>query len=165
MDLSRALDPHLLASLFDLIVWRLIKPSVPVIGELTGGGEPMGRVLRLASENVVAIKTVEAVLAVVVGIAAFFFLRLREWARIAVQAVCWLSLAYVVGFALLWTAIWTGRLPASFLDPSLIAAKGSRGGLYAGLAVCAAVAAVIVTAIVSLGSEKVRAAFRTAPVS
>lgn len=52
-----------------------------------------------------------AALAVVSGIQ---FLKLRPWARTALEILSWISLIYVVGFGVFWLAMWstiTGQFP------------------------------------------------------
>jgi lysylphosphatidylglycerol synthetase-like protein (DUF2156 family) len=50
---------------------------------------------------------VQLVLAAVAIVAGIQFLRLRNWARTALEILSWISLIYVVGFGLFWTSTWS----------------------------------------------------------
>jgi lysylphosphatidylglycerol synthetase-like protein (DUF2156 family) len=53
-------------------------------------------------------------LAVVAIVAGIQFLKLRPWARAALEILSWISLIYVVGFGLFWVSTWstmTGQFP------------------------------------------------------
>jgi lysylphosphatidylglycerol synthetase-like protein (DUF2156 family) len=52
----------------------------------------------------VAVQLVLAAVAIVAGIQ---FLRLRSWARAALEILSWVSLIYVVGFGLFWLSTWS----------------------------------------------------------
>jgi len=45
-------------------------------------------------------------IAVFIIISSIYFLKLRSWARTALEVVSWLGLTYVVGFSLFWIASW-----------------------------------------------------------
>ena len=52
------------------------------------------------------IAMVQVALAVFILIASIQFLRLRRWARTALEVMIWLGLVYVVGFGIFWVASW-----------------------------------------------------------
>ncbi len=57
----------------------------------------------------------QLLVAIFVLVAAIQFLRLRAWARTALEVVTWLQLIYTVGFGLLWVGAWASiasNLPA-----------------------------------------------------
>ncbi len=93
------------------------------------------------------------------GSLAVGLLRLKSWARAAIQGVCWVLLAYAAGFGVFWVNLW--------ITMSAQSASSAPGGyqyrtiaLAGGLAACAAVATGLVAMIVSLRSAAVRFAFR-----
>ena len=56
----------------------------------------------------------QLVLAVVAIVAGIQFLKLRPWARAALEILSWISLIYVVGFGVFWVSTWslmTGQFP------------------------------------------------------
>jgi hypothetical protein len=56
----------------------------------------------------------QLVLAVVAIVAGYEFLKLRPWARAALEILSWISLIYVVGFGVYWLSAWstmTGQFP------------------------------------------------------
>lgn len=101
---------------------------------------------------------VQALAWTAVAICAFFFLRMRSWARVAVQAVCWFNLAYVGGFLAFWIGLWTNPAHLAALDPSLTGSKRSLL-LAAGVGVCVLLGAALGVMLGFLRSSLVRAAF------
>ena len=66
---------------------------------------------------------VQAVFAAYLLIAAIKFLKLRAWARTVLEVVCWLGLAYMVGFTGFWISGWIAMTQIGHLylctgDPS-----------------------------------------------
>jgi hypothetical protein len=94
-----------------------------------------------------------------VGISAVQLLRLRPWARPAIQGVCGLLLLYAALFAVYWANLWL-TMPAQGAASAPVAHQYRTLALAGGLAVCAAIAAGLVAMIVSLHSAAVRSAFR-----
>lgn len=98
---------------------------------------------------------VQVVFAGSVVIAASALLRLRSWARSAIEVLCWFSLFYVVTFTLGWIWLWRrvsvgAPRPASFRFTGLSVAIGAA--IVLGLA--------FVSMIRALRSEQVRRVFR-----
>jgi hypothetical protein len=84
----------------------------------------------------ISIQLASAVITLVAGIA---FLKLRAWARTTIEAICWLSLLYVVGLGIYGTfslAGLAGNMPRGALPVS--------GGAFTAVAV---VAGIVVTAV------------------
>ena len=48
----------------------------------------------------------QVAVAIVIIIASIQFLRLRRWARTALEVITWLGLVYIVGFGIFWVASW-----------------------------------------------------------
>lgn len=90
-----------------------------------------------------------------VAFCAWALLRLRSWARPAVQTISGLALGYFVCFGLLWTWAWM-RVPAE----SAARAHANPGLLLAvGLSLSLILAAGFAAMIVSLRSRRVRETF------
>ncbi|HEY7113230.1 MAG TPA: hypothetical protein VIA45_09900 [Thermoanaerobaculia bacterium] len=141
----------LFGGVWGLLVWRLggvhdflAKPGLPAMSPMTyfekylgGFGIAVGAQIIFAS----------AVLA-----AASALLRLRPWARTAIEILCWLGLCYVTLFALGW--LWAWRLT------SLDASRQRFVGLSIALGVLVVLALAFVSMIRALRREEVRGAFR-----
>ena len=153
----------LFRALVNLVVWRILKPDM--LGFLEAFGEvppSQQRMLRPLFEHLTAIQVCEAILSAAVIVLAFQLLRLRPWARVGMQAACWLVLVYVVAFGAFWIWLW-GSVGAA-ASPSHAGTIG-RIGLFAGLAVLLTAAGGLVAMIVLLAGSRVREAFRPAPGS
>lgn len=87
------------------------------------------------------------------------FLRLRAWARTALEVLTWLGLAYIVGFGIFWIVSWMGATsafpPAEAGGPT--AAFGIFGAVM-GLVVSLVFAAPAIIIIVFLRKPEVRRA-------
>ena len=58
----------------------------------------------------------QVALAAFIIIASIQFLRLRRWARTALEVIAWLGLVYIVGFGIFWVTSWisiTSGIPAT----------------------------------------------------
>ena len=150
----------LFRSLVNLVIWRFLKPDI--LGFLEAFGEvppSQQRMLRPLFEHLTALQVCEAILSVAVIVVAFQLLRLRPWARVGMQAACWLVFVWVVAFGAFWVWLW-GNI-ATAVPPSHASTIG-RIGLIGGLAVLLAAAAGLVVMIVLLATSRVREAFRPA---
>jgi hypothetical protein len=153
----------LFRALVNMVIWRILKPDM--LGFLAAFGQvspSQQRLLRPLFEHLTALQTCEAILSVAVIVVAFQLLRLRPWARVGMQAACWLVLVYVVALAAFWVWLWGSVATAA--PPSHASAIG-RIGLIGGLAVLLAAAGGLVAMIMLLGGSRVREAFRPAPGS
>jgi hypothetical protein len=151
----------LLRAVVNLVVWKILQPDMPSLLAFDGRAATQLQFLRPVFDHLTAIQTAETILSAAVIVLAIELLRLREWARVGVQAVCWLVLAYVAAFGSFWFWLWR----------RIVAAPDSPGtslgtiGLIAGLAVCLAVAAGLALMIAFLRSSEVREAFHRPPES
>jgi hypothetical protein len=152
-----------LRAVMDLVLWKILQPAMPSLLHLVTEREPEMRLLGPLFQLYSLFKTVEAVLAAAVGISAYFFLRLRPWARIALQTVSWLVLFYGACFAGLWIAIW--RRPVADEAARGVLSLQSRGalGLLAGLLAALVLVAGMIVLIRFLRSPRIRAAFAAPP--
>jgi len=74
-------------------------------------------------------------IAILVLVAGVQLLHLRRWARVFLEAVCWLGLAYMVSFGVWWGFVWVGmagQIPAGAPDaPSAALMSGFGVGFMA----------------------------------
>jgi hypothetical protein len=141
-------------TIVNFIFWVALKPAIPSLVAMAAREDPMARYLNPLLEHYSLVLAVQALLAAAVGISAYFLLRLRPWARVAIQTVCWLGLVYLACFAVFWLFIM-----------SRAAAAHPRGPVptSVGIAVCLALAAGLAVMIGSLRSRRLRAAFIPPP--
>jgi hypothetical protein len=76
----------------------------PVPEEITG----QLRVMKFVFQHFELIAMVQVALAIFILIASIHFLRLRQWARTALEIIAWLGLVYLVGFGIFWVVSWIG---------------------------------------------------------
>jgi hypothetical protein len=146
----------------DLILWNVLQPAMPSLLDLASRRDPMTARLQPLFEHYVAVKTVEALFAGAAGVSAFFLLRLRPWARLAVQGACWIVIVYLGCFLAIWTKAWSSRALAEVRTHSVSESQGALG-FGAGLGVTLALIAGFAVMIGVLRSRRLRAAFTAAP--
>ncbi len=146
----------------NLAVWKVLQPDAPsLIGDALANAPKLSFMRPLLS-HITAVITVQALWWVFVGVAAFGLLRLRPWARVAIQGICGLLLVYFLGFETFWAVVWPNLPPQSARAAALGASYRSLA-LVAGLSVGAAVGAGLIWMIVLLRGPRVRAAFQNGP--
>ncbi|MCJ7663233.1 MAG: hypothetical protein MUO24_03220 [Desulfobacterales bacterium] len=64
------------------------------------------RIMRIFFQNFGIIALLQVAFAIFVLMASIHFLKLRKWARNAVEIVAWLGLFYVIGFGIFWVVSW-----------------------------------------------------------
>ncbi len=144
----------------NLAIWTVLKPDAPgLIGEALANAPPLSFMRPLLS-HITAVMTVQALWWIFVGVAAFALLRLRPWARLAMQGVCGFLLVYFLGFEIFLAAVWP-NLPARSAGALALGASYRSLALVAGLTACAAVCAGLIWMIVLLRGPGVRDAFGT----
>jgi len=125
---------------------------------LAGPGFPTflpARILQGAFGSLALGLKVQMIFAAAVTFAAVSLLRLRSWARSAIEVLCWFSLCYVATFTLGWIWLWRrvsvgAPRPASFRFIGLTVAIGAA--IVLGLAFASMIRA--------LRNDEVRRAFR-----
>lgn len=140
-----------LRSLVNILIWKLLQPAVPGLLGMMEAQSSETRLLRPLLAHFTARMTVSAILSLAVGVTAWRLLRLRPWARVAIQAVCWFVLAYATAFACFWIVVWT-RERGDWGTPHAV-------GLAVGVVLTLALAAGQIAMISMLRSQKVRKAF------
>jgi len=140
------------------VMWRALQPAMPALLQEVESRDPEIRFLHPLFEHLTAIKIAQLVAGAAVVLLASQFLRLRPRARVAIQAVCWIVLCYVLAFAALWIRIWTRALALAPDDPRFAGSHG-RNILALGLGLSAALATGLIVMIVLLRSSQVRHAF------
>ena len=74
------------------------------------------RIMRIIFQNFGIIALLQVAFAIFVLISSIQFLKLRKWARNALEIVSWLGLVYVIGFGIFWVVSWiniTSHIPVS----------------------------------------------------
>ena len=145
-------------ALVNLAVWKALEPDAPSLFRDVAAQSPRDWLVRPLLEHLTAFMTAQALWWTFVGIAAFGLLRLRPWARVAIQGVCGVLLVYSVGFGVFWGAVWP-NLPARGAGATAFGISYRTLALAGGLTACAAVATGLITMIVLLRTPRVRAAF------
>ena len=100
-----------IGSLSGLFLWR----SAGLGETLTGAHSPLASflpapVLRAASGNFVASLVLQLASGLLFLWSAIDLWRLRRWARVAIQAFCWLGLCFIAPFTILWLFFWFGPM-------------------------------------------------------
>ncbi len=146
----------LFKTVVNFIMWRALQPAIPSLVALAAQQDPTTRYLNPLLAHYGLVLTVQALLAAAVGISAYFLLRMRPWARVAIQTVCWLGLVYIACFSVFWLFIM-----------SRAAAARPRGQVptSVGILICAALAAGLAVMIGFLRSRRLREAFIPPPSS
>jgi hypothetical protein len=147
-------------ALVNLAVWTVLKPDAPSIVKDALAQTPRFRLVRPLFAHLTTVMMMQALWWIFVGIAAFALLRLRPWARVAIQGVCCFLLVYSVAFEIFWAAVWP-TLAAGSAGAMTLGASYRTVALVAGLTVGAAAAAGLIWMIVLLRGPSVRAAFGT----
>jgi hypothetical protein len=144
-------------NLVNLAVWKTLEPDAPSLLRTALAETP--RFLAPLLAHAGALMTVQALWWAFVIIAAIGLLRLRPWARVAFQGICWALFAYATLFGIFWTTIWP-MLPGRGASPPATPAESYRViGLVFGLTASAAVAAALIALIILLRRPRIRAAF------
>lgn len=142
-------------AIVDLIAWVALGPAMPTILSYAQEKEPALRFLRPYFEHYGAIKSIEAIFAAAVTFSAYKFLKLRAWARGALEAASWIYLVYVLAFIYV---SYTFRLhgPVTRAGASNPYTMGRMvGGFGLGILLIGA----LIWMIVLLRGRKIRAAF------
>lgn len=150
----------LVKALVNLAVWTVLKPDAPSFFKDVLAQTPRFRLVRTLFAHLTTVMMLQALWWIFVGIAAFALLRLRPWARVAIQGICCFLLVYSVAFEIFWAAVWP-TLAAGSAGAMALGASYRTVALVAGLTVGAAVAAGLIWMIVLLRQPRVRAAFGT----
>ena len=77
--------------------------------------------MNLMLQNVGAVLTVQCLVAVVAIWAGIDLLRLKAWARSAIEALCWVGVLWTIGFGIYWVYMWismTGQMPRGAMPDS-----------------------------------------------
>jgi hypothetical protein len=150
-------------ALVNLAVWKALQPDVSnFVGDALAE-TPSFRFVRPVLTHITAVISMQALWWTFVGIAAFALLRLRPWARVAIQGVCGFLLVYATGFEVFWAVVWP-TLPVRRATAVAFGTSYRTLALVAGLTVCLAMSAGLIWMIVLLRGPGVRAAFRTGRV-
>ena len=149
-----------LKAIVNLVMWKVLQPVAPsLVADALANAPPLAFVGPLLA-HITAVATAQALWWVFVGVAAFGLLRLRPWARVAIQGVCGLLLVYSLGLEAFWAVVWP-NLPSQSARAAGLATSYRVLALVAGLSLGAAVAAGLIWMIFLLRAPRVRAVFET----
>jgi hypothetical protein len=137
-----------LEDVFGWVIWKLGDPE-PLLRFFLPPGSPEDALALWALRYFPAVVTVQAILALCVAAISWNFLRLRPWARPALEIVCWIAVAIVTGIA--------GFLAFARAGTTERVALGLARAVFVLLLVDLLFAAAIAT----IRSRGVRAAFRS----
>jgi hypothetical protein len=140
----------LFKTIANFIFFVVLKPAIPSLVALAPREDPWTRYLNPILEHYTYILGFQALLAAAVGISAYFLLRLRPWARVAIETTCWLGLVYIACFAAFWLFV---------MSRAAAARPSGRVPTSAGVVVFVALAAGLAVMIGMLRSRRTRAAF------
>lgn len=152
----------LFRSLVNLILWNVLQPAMPSLFNLAVTQQPQTWFLEPLFRHFAVWETTRALFAVAIGVSAYFFLRLRPWARVAIQVVSWLVLLYAACFAVFWASVWGRTFARAVASGSLSARSHGPMGFLVGIAFSLAVVAGSAVALGLLRSRRVKAAFASA---
>lgn len=147
-------------ALVNLAVWSVLEPAAPSLFGNVLSQTPNLWLVRPLLDHMKLMMSLQAVWWIAVGVSAFGLLRLRPWARVAMQGVAWALLAYTLLFAIFWLTIFRAIPGPGAGGPQFSGSAHRTLILVGGLAACALIAAALVTMIRPLRSAAVRQAFR-----
>jgi hypothetical protein len=146
----------------NLAIWTVLQSDAPsLIGEALANAPKLSFMRPLLS-HITAVIIGQGLWWIFVGVAAFGLLRLRPWARVAIQGVCGLLFVYFLGFETFWTVVWP-TLPSQSARAVALGTSYRALALIASLSVGAAVGAGLIWMIFLLRAPRVRAAFQNRP--
>ena len=152
----------LLASkaLIDVAVWKAMGPAVPSL--LGAARDPSLNLpyVRTVLAHLTEIKLAQTAAWVGVAVIAIGLLRLRPWARVAMQIVGACILLYFAGILTLWAMAWNAAPPETSVPPLSEASR--LAVLVGGLAVGLMLAGIVLSMIVILRRPRIREAFEAA---
>ena len=151
----------LVRSLINLASWKLVQMGAPGLLKTFTEQSPYAWLLRPLLRHLTALLSTEAIVSALVGLSAFELLRLRPWARVAMQIVCWFALAYVVCFTAFWAWLWPKAAAAKAAANHSLSPHAYGTGLIVGVAVCLALGAALAVMIALLRSSRIREAFQS----
>lgn len=150
----------MLKALVNLLTVTVLRTTAPTLLQAMSERLANGPFSRWLIQNAGVVFVAQAFSWLLVGLCAWSFLRLRPWARVAMQVICCLGLCYGWALAVLWIKLWqkTGLASAG---AELTEARRSVA-LFAGLAVWILFGAVLAVWLGLLRSSRVRGAFTPA---
>ena len=85
-------------------------------------------------KNYILVSSIQFLLGLYLLISGIYFLKLRAWARSAVEAICWVMLFFLIVFAVYWVFMWidfSGNvLESTKIDLSLLKLAGIFIGIF-----------------------------------
>ena len=149
-------------ALVNLLTLSILRSTAPTLLQALGDQLAHVPFVQTILRHAGAVMVTQAVFWAFVGFCAFHFLRLRPWARAAIQTVCCLGLVYAACLLVLWVELWQ-KAGLATRDPSLTEAKRSVA-LFAGVVVWILLGSLFGIMLGFLRSSRVREAFAGPPV-
>lgn len=151
----------LLKALLNLLTWSVLHSAAPALLQTFGerfANVPLVQTM-LAHASVMFLA--QATFWTLVIVSAWNLLRLRPWARIAIQTFCGLGICYAAGFLLFWLALWRHAGLAT-RDPSLTESMRSLA-LFTGIGAILLLGSLFGVMLGFLQTSRLRQAFANAP--
>ena len=147
-------------ALIDLVVWKAMGPAVPALLGMARDPSANNPFVRTILAHLTAIKLAQAAIWIGVAFIAIGVLRLRGWARVAMQVVGGCALLYFGGVLVAWSFAWNAPPPPGVAPLSRSARLTLLGG---GATVLLIFAAVVIWMLAILRRPDVRAVFGSKP--
>lgn len=130
----------------------------PVTPDMPGSFQRMAAVF----QHIGLLIAVQVALGVVVIFAGIYFLKLRPWARTALEVFSWLGLVYVIGFGIFALVSWVGMSSKMLIESSAQGAPPMFDimGIIIGVVAIGAWAVPIIVIIKFLRGPKIRDVFK-----
>jgi len=136
-------------------------PEIPHLLEIPARNVPGTGMMVGLSENFPSLVWAQLVFGALALVAGVEFLKLKPWARTILEVLSWLSLVYVIGFGLLWVAMWSFMIGQfSLMQMPFDIERFQAIGLVSGLVVSLAFAIPLVWFIKVLRGRVVREAIQ-----
>ncbi len=145
-------------ALIDLVIWRIMRPAIPALLASSAGGNPAPEYLRPLLEHLTELKVAQVIFWASVAVCAAGLLRMRSWARVAMQAACGILAAYCVAIALVLVRAWV-RIPAGDRRVGELSESHRVMAFSAVLCLCALLASGLVGLVFLLRSARAKEAF------
>ncbi|MDQ6891820.1 MAG: hypothetical protein M3167_03975 [Acidobacteriota bacterium] len=144
----------------DIAVWKAMGPAVPALMRISRDPSANLPYVRTILAHLTEIKLAQALLWIGVASIGVALLRLRPWARVAMQAVGGCGLLYFAGLLAVWARAWS----AEPIDPSVPRlSENSRLTLLAGgITIFLVLGGIVVAMILVLRRPRIQEAFDTA---
>jgi len=149
-------------ALVNLAIWSVLEPAAPQLFGRVMAETPGFWLVRPMLDHLKLMMTAQALWWIAVGISASGLLRLRPWARAAMEGVAWALVVYVILFSVFWLTIFS-KMPLSSAGGRQLSGSAQRTLLLVGgLGFSVVLTTALIAMILPLRSAAVRQAFHRA---